>query len=510
MPKFKEYNQYQSMFLPPSLKDCLPSDHFAFLINDAVDNLDLSKIEETYSEKGSPAYDPRGMIKILFYGYSQKITSLRKIEQACCDNIAFRFLSANRQPDHGTINLFRKVHLKNLKNIFSQIVIFTGKIGIADLSDISVDGTKNKANASKKNLYDRDRIEKLKEKIGKDLEEAIKLDEEEDKKFGVNRVGYNQLPEELADPEKRKIAIKKAKEELEKIEKAEQEIQKKQEVAKTNEDKKAKKNSTTNTTDADSNLMKMKDKSYQMAYNIQVASSKQIVLAYDVNNEPTDSGQFQTMIEQTEEMTNTKVEKAKSDSGYFSKKDLQYSKESGIDLYMPDQMKAKEERDERENKISKYDRRNFKYDEQNDQLICPEGHPLVLQGKDKNKGARYVCGDCSRCPAKSKCAKGKNRNFYYDPEFERLKTEMRAKLNTEEGKAKYLERMSEIEPVFGQTKENQGFIKFHTRGKPMVLIETGLHYTAHNLTKIFHWMKKNKKEGKEIQWNTLMRLRTAE
>ncbi|OGF22753.1 hypothetical protein A2Y83_03890 [Candidatus Falkowbacteria bacterium RBG_13_39_14] len=105
------------------------------------------------------------------------------------------------------------------------------------------------------------------------------------------------------------------------------------------------------------------------------------------------------MVAKTGEMTKTKIEKAKADSGYFSKEDFRYSKEKGIDLYMPDQMKSKEEQEERENKIGKHDRRNFTYDEQDNKIICPENKILFFKGIDKTRGPKYICKDCERCPA---------------------------------------------------------------------------------------------------------------
>lgn len=210
MPKFREYNQNQSMLLPLRVSDCLPIDHICYVINDVVNNLDLQVIESTYSDNGSPAYDPRLMIKVMFYAYTQGIRSSRKIETQLYENNAFRFLSANQQPDHGTINLFRQLHLVALEELFAQIVIMSDGLGMINLTDISLDGSKIKANASKKNLYTQEKINKLRKKIRQILNEAEKIDEEEDKQFGDSR-GYNAMPEKIINPETRQKEIAKLK-----------------------------------------------------------------------------------------------------------------------------------------------------------------------------------------------------------------------------------------------------------------------------------------------------------
>lgn len=498
------------MLLPPSLAACLPPDHFAFVVNEAVNSLDLTTIVNTYSSEGSPAYDPRLLIKILFYGYAEGIATSRKIERATYENNAFRYLAANAQPDHGTINLFRKTHLSHLNDIFAQVVMLCDRLDMLDLSDISIDGTKIKASASTKNLFTLEQIDKLKEKIGKSLRAAVKQDEEEDKLYG-DKNGYIQMPKALIDPTKRKQAVKEALEKikLEKLAEAEKKIKDKQSECSSKEAKGRKKNSTSNTIDSDANLMKMKDRSYKMGYNIQLSSSRQVITGYDVSSEPSDSGQLQNMIRRTESTTGQKVEVVKADSAYFSKDDVEFCQIHFIDAYIPDCKKLEEEKQELENAVPKYDRRKFSYDEKCDQFICPQGHALVFSNLDSDRGRKYMGASCNDCPVKTKCTKGMRRCLYYDPELEKLRKAMRAKLNTEIGKAKYLERLTEIEPVYGDLKQNRGFTKFHTRGKPMVLVETGLYAIAHNLIKIFNHLKKQKNSCESRQLNNLMRLQAA-
>lgn len=506
MPQFKPYNQNQSMLLPLNIRDCFPKDHICFVINDVVDNLNIDCLEKSYSANGCPAYHPKMLIKLLFYGYTQGTRSSRKLEKLSYENLVFRFLSANQTPDHGTINLFRNSHLADLENLFAQIVILCDGLGIIDPKDISIDGSILKANGSKKNFLDQEAIAKLKIKIGQMLEEARKIDGEEDKKYGEDKRG-DEMPEKLLDPIARKAEIKRLREKMEQLEQAQKDIAGKQTAAKTSEDKKLINNQKVNLIDSDAMLMKMKNsRGSQMAYNGQISSSKQIIVAYDIAAENTDTKLLLPMIEATENITKQKVETVKADSGYFSKDNIDGVKAKNIAAYIPDQAKSLEEYQEKNNQIPAYDRRNFLYDKEKDEYICPRKQRLKFS-RIKNGTKEYVCNACSNCSVKAQCAKkGKNRYLHFNSQLEEYKKESRQLLNSENGKAKYVERMSEVEPVFGDIFHNQGARYFLCRGKPMVKIEFGLSCIAHNLVKIANWFKNNDKNIKDPQLNTLMRL----
>jgi transposase len=508
MPNFKPYNQSQAMLLPPALSDCLPEDHICFVVNDVVETMDLRVIDSSYSDKGASAYDPRLMIKVLFYGYIQGVCSSRKLEAKTYEDIGYRFLAANRQPDHGTINLFRKNHLKALEEVFAQIVLLTNSLGMVDLCDISIDGSKIKASASKKNLFTQEEIDRLKSKFADFFIEAEALDRKEDKLFGSGR-GHGAMPADLIDRAKRKEAIAKMKAKLEKLNEAEKIIKDKQSQIKSKEDKELKKNSTSNTTDPDANLLKMKNNSYKMAYNTQVSSSRQVILAYNINAESDDNSSLVPMIKETENNTGKEVQTVKADAGYSGKENLSFCQDRGIDAYIPDRKKTIEEKQERNNDIPKYDRRKFNYDEKKDEFFCPEGKRLKYSETRANGSKKYIGQDCEHCPTRKLCTKGKCRSITYDHKAEMQIRAMRDKLNSEKGKNKYLERMSDVEPIFGDMIYNRHFTHFLCRGKPMVLIELGLISCAHNLVKIFNYLKKEKKNRKDVQWNTLMRLRAA-
>jgi transposase len=130
---FRAYDMSQLLLLPPDLRQWLRDDHLAFFVSDMVEQLDLCAIVNAYEEgRGRPPYHPQMMVKLLIYGYSVGKLSSRKIEQATYDDVAFRVLSGNQQPDHASIAEFRKRHLKELAKLFVQVLQLCERAGLVE------------------------------------------------------------------------------------------------------------------------------------------------------------------------------------------------------------------------------------------------------------------------------------------------------------------------------------------------------------------------------------------
>ena len=107
-PKFLEVDRETLYLLPPSVQDWLPEGHLARFVVEIVDQLDLRSFKSSYAGRGSQPYNPAMLLALLFYGYSTGVFSSRKLERSTYDSVAFRFIAANRHPDHDTIASFRK------------------------------------------------------------------------------------------------------------------------------------------------------------------------------------------------------------------------------------------------------------------------------------------------------------------------------------------------------------------------------------------------------------------
>jgi len=247
-----------------------------------------------------------------------------------------------------------------------------------------------------------------------------------------------------------------------------------------------------NITDPEAHLMKTNNGGYDVCYNAQLSvdSDKQIIVAAELTNKGGDNHQLVPMYEKTVEMSiGEKPEEVSADSGYFSGENYLYLEKNNIDGYVPD-CKLKKETDEQgKDKFEKFDRRNFKYDEQKDEYICPEGRRLVFRRNETRKGVRsrhYESKDCSGCRYQKECVrkskKGQRQIQIY--ENDDYKIMMREKLRSEEGKKKYNKRMSTVEPVFAHIKNVMNFRKFMLRGIEKAGYEFTLICLAHNLKKL--------------------------
>ena len=224
---FRVYDQEQVFLLPPSLQEWLPEEHLARVVSDLVDDtLDLSGIRASYvEERGAPPYDPRMMLKLLIYCYATKVCSSRKIEARCHDDIAFRFLAANAAPDFRSIARFRKRHLAAIKGLFVQVLAVCRRAGMVTLGQVALDGTKVRANASRRKAMSYERMGKREAELAAEIAEleaqvdalladADAADAAEDARYGADRRG-DELPAELARRRSRLATIRKAKADLE-------------------------------------------------------------------------------------------------------------------------------------------------------------------------------------------------------------------------------------------------------------------------------------------------------
>ena len=146
--KFQTYSPDQGEMLPPSVREVLGEGHLCFFVRRVVGRLNLSGIEQAYSEEGQPGYHPALMVSVWLYAYALGVTSSRRLEQRIREDLAFRYLAGGVQPDHWTLNEFRRRHPKALNDLFTQVVELARAAGLGRLGHVAVDSTRVKANAS--------------------------------------------------------------------------------------------------------------------------------------------------------------------------------------------------------------------------------------------------------------------------------------------------------------------------------------------------------------------------
>jgi len=224
MQKLKTFRSWvpgQTSLLPASPSDWLSADHQVYFLLDLVDELDLSAIvipAQNKDPRGEKGFDPRMMTLLLLYAYCAGIVSSRRIERACYEDLAFRVLTGNQQPDHSRISEFRRRNLEALSGLFVQILRLCQEVGMVSLGLVALDGTKVQANASKHKAMSHERMLKAEAQLEKEIKELMRkaeiLDEQEDGQYGKGKLG-SELPEDLRRRQDRLEKIRQARKALE-------------------------------------------------------------------------------------------------------------------------------------------------------------------------------------------------------------------------------------------------------------------------------------------------------
>jgi len=222
MPKtFRPWQPDQTTLLPPSPREWLAEDHQVYFLLDLVDELDLSEIlipAQAKDPRGEKGFDPRMMTMLLLYAYCVGTVSSRKIERACYEDLAFRVLTGNQQPDHSRISDFRRRNLDALKGLFVQILRLCQKAGMVSLGHVALDGTKVKANASKHKAMSHERMLRAEKQLAQEINSLMRqaeiLDAQEDRRYGKTNRGSD-LPDELRRRQDRLERIRQARKEME-------------------------------------------------------------------------------------------------------------------------------------------------------------------------------------------------------------------------------------------------------------------------------------------------------
>ena len=314
---FRPYVPDQSLLLPPDVREWLPEGHLAHHVSDLVDGLDLTAFYALYEGDGrrNAPYEPRMMVKVLLYAYATGVFSSRRVARKLEEDVAFRVLAAGNFPQHRTLCEFRRWHLEDFQALFVEVVRLAQELGLARLGKLSIDGTKVRANASKRKAMSYDRMQaeerRLESEIEALLRQADAVDEAEDARLGAEVRG-DDLPAELRRREARLAAIREAAARLEAAARAADAARGRQPGQDRNPkggppykraygepDEKAQ----SNFTDPESSIMKTSNEGFQQCYNAQVTvdAEHQLVVATDLTANASDQGELPVLLDAVKE-----------------------------------------------------------------------------------------------------------------------------------------------------------------------------------------------------------------
>jgi transposase len=421
-------------------------------VSDLVeDALDLSGIYGSYGEvRGFPPYDPRLMVKLLVYGYANGVCSSRRLERATHRDVAIRMLCAGQHPDYRSIARFRARHLDALSELFVQALRLCSKAGLVKLGSLALDGTKLRANASRRKAMSYERMTKKESQLEAEitalrararslLEQAEATDAAEDELYGADMRG-DELPAELARRETRLAKLREAKADLEAEAKLREEDRRAAMRAEGREPRDPpgsrdafapKSGAQRNFTDPDSKIMKASDGAFHQSYNAQaiVDSGSQVIVVAELSNLAPDCPQLAGALDQLDENL-AEIDAAlregatlAADAGYLSAENIATTTAHGLDAHIATGRQQHS-----------------------------DPPPLAPRGR--------IPSDATP------------------------RQRMARKLKTKKGRAVYAKRKTIVEPVFGQMQTVQDAKALLLRGEDAARAQWRFHCAVHNLLKL--------------------------
>jgi transposase len=468
----READRDQLWLMPPSLADWLPEDHLAWFVLDVVAELDLNEFYVNLREdgRGGASYDPAVILAVLLYAYCVGERSSRRIERRLVEDVAFRVVGANQQPDHATLARFRARHQAAIAGLFAQVLALCVSEGLVETGVVSIDSTKIEANASAWSNRTRQQIA---EEV---LAEAERIDAAEDAQLGEDRGG--ELPQRWARRRDRRPRLAEALRQLEEQGASDWESYEADRAAKEQATgqrlrgrkpkpgaKKGKRRHM-NTTDPDSRMLRARNRFLQ-GYNAQAAMSEdQVIVASELTNAANDSTMLVPLIKATEANLSAAgmddaVGAYAADAGYWSVTNATF--DIGAELLIAPLPATRGITDPDDPRIA----------ERNQVLDRHERGELTLKQAAVEMGVSQTW---------ARQLKDSRRHGGADPA--RVRKDMLERLRSDEGKARYAKRWFTAEPAFGNIKANLRFRRFARRGQRAALSEWRLICSVHNLLKL--------------------------
>lgn len=442
--RFKRPDYETTLQTTIQLSEALPLNHLARFVVDVVAQLDVSSLYARYAAEGGEAIAPEILLGVLFYGYATGVFSSRKIEKGTYESIPMRFVASGLHPDHDTIANFRKTFLTEIQELFVQVLLLAKTAGVLKVGNISLDGTKIHADASKSKAVSYKRLGELEVQLRQEVQALMTLGEAADQGDLVLPEGLV-VVDEIALRQERLENLARARAVLEAraqdrydAEKAEYDakVQRRQAQARRSKRKPggrspkppqpgARDKDQYNFTDPDSRIMKNStDQGVDQQYNAQIAVTQDslFIVAQSVSNHPNDQHELEPTVDALAPAAGH-PEAVAVDNGYFSAANITVCLARGIE-------------------------------------------PYIATGREPHHHSWQALFAAHPTPPADEASP---------------KVKMAYKLQTEIGQAIYRLRKCTVEPVIGMIKEVLGFRQFSLRGLDAVRGEWGLVCLAFDL-----------------------------
>jgi transposase len=450
----------QIVLFESSLDEKIEQDNPVRIIDTFINSCNLDEFGFTHAKhapEGRPPYHPGDLLKLYIYGYLNRIRTSRLLEKECKRNLELMWLLNELTPDHNTIANFRRDNAKAIKRVFRKIVIFCKKLDLIGGKVIATDGTKLRAQNSKKNNYNQKKIDdhlafiesRLNEYLDAldvaDTAETMGLDPEIDKE---------KIREKIVKLNEKKQKYKKLEKQL--IETGQEQI---------------------STTDPDSRKLAVRQNILEVCYNIQTSVDDKHNLPIDFKTTSNnDTHALANMAARAKSILGHNDFTALLDKGYHTGSEINRCHEMGIETLVAVPSLSTQA------PYPAYNLEQFIYHMETDTYKCPQGNFLYTNGSWYNKGGdhkvrQYKTKACKKCPSRDLCTKARNGRIIERSEY--AEAVKRNKDAIERNRELYKRRQEIVEHPFGTIKRQWGFDYTLMKGKQKVDGEVGLIFISY-------------------------------
>jgi transposase len=455
----------QIVLIDSSLEEKIEQDNPVRIIDEFVNRCNLEEFGFTHARhasEGRPPYHPGDLLKLFIYGYLNRIRTSRLLERECKRNLELMWLLNELTPDHNTIANFRKDNPKAIKQVFRNMVTLCKRLDLIGGKVVAIDGTKLRAQNSKKNNFNQKKIDdhlayienKLHEYLDAidvaDIAEDLGLDPELDKE---------KIKEKIAKLNAKKLQYKKLEKQL--IETGQEQI---------------------STTDTDSKKLAVRQNILEVCYNIQasVDAKHNLPIDYKTTNN-NDTHALANMAARAKSILGHDGFTALLDKGYHTGSEISRCHEMNIETLVAVPSLSTQAPD------PAYNIDQFIYNANTNTYQCPQGNILYTNGSWYDKGGdhkirQYKTKACKHCPDRDHCTKAKNGRMIERSEF--TEAVQRNKNAIENNRELYKKRQEIVEHPFGTIKRQWGFDYTLMKGKKKVDGEVGLIFIAYLFTRM--------------------------
>jgi len=452
------FDRNQAVLIPETIEQLIDKNNAVRFIDAFVKSLDLVGFgfkDIRLNKNVRPPFHPTDLLKLYIYGYLNKIRSSRSLEKECKRNIELMWLIKGLVPDHNTISNFRRDNPKAIKKVFRATVSIAKNLDLIGGILLAGDGTKLRAQNSKKNNYNQKKIDRHLAYIENKLAEYCKALETAD---GDNK----KIIETKIDKQNKHKARYKA------IEKQLKETGHKQ----------------VSTSDPESRQLVIRGVVTEVCYNVQstVDEKFKLPIDYQVTNN-NDKRAMTSMVQDAIEIVGNNTFDAVFDKGYYTAEEIHKTQKLGVTTHVCVPNPASHAPDKA------YDVSQFIYNKEKDNYTCPAGQTLQTNGnwyqKKSYRVKQYKTKICKNCPVKDLCTKAKYQKIIERHQYaEALEIN---KQNIANNPEIYAQRQAIVEHPFGTMKRQWGFDYIMTKkSMKRASADVGLIFIAYNLKRIMN------------------------